>query len=597
MANYQLLKADIDKKVYQNGKQEITGANLNSVLNAMVTTLGAGYQFIGMATPTNPGTAQTPDYKCFYISTTPGTYTNMGGLIVADGEVALLKYDSSWTKEVTGIASADKLNQLGQRLGTIIDKQQILSATAGGNYEYIKITNIKQGDKFKVKADSSVGWSRLILTYNGLNANRLADWNDETYKNQWVEFTAPADITWIGFYIVASSIPTIDIAVEIGGLEKQISTVESKTESLEETVGTLSGDIIGLSGEVKELSEKVKSGKAQSELSYEWQQGVWGGDGNYNFENKTYKSTTIQPVHVGAMLICKFPEEARQLRVVGFDENNVFKEIYTGGNITSDTTITIQYPRIAFSETINGSTPITPSWDSGIKLILLDDLQYIKDIKDEIPFIKGKNIVSFGDSIMAGDGNSGKGIVDILKEKYGVSGQDYAVGGSAMQYFEGHGHIPTQIQAQINNNMAAPDVFLLDGLSNDIAYNGSVLGTLTESFDYKTQGYASFVGGMEYAIGLLKENYPQVPVIYMIPHSTPSRVYQAEVNYGEMARAICKKWSVPIIDVYSAGNLNARITFQKSLYCDSGGTHPNQLGYDKFYIPLALSMIKKSLNP
>ena len=112
MANYQLLKADIDAKVYQNGLQEITGENLNAVLNAMVTTLGAGYQFIGVATPTNPGTAQTPDYKCFYLATTPGTYTNLGGLVVADGEVALLKYDSSWTKEVTGIATADQLNQL-----------------------------------------------------------------------------------------------------------------------------------------------------------------------------------------------------------------------------------------------------------------------------------------------------------------------------------------------------------------------------------------------------------------------------------------------------------------------------------------------------
>ena len=107
MANYQLLKTDIDAKVYQNGAQEITGANLNSVLNAMVTTLGAGYQFIGMATPTNPGTAQTPDYKCFYIATTPGTYTNLGELVVAEGEVAILKYDTAWTKEVTGVATAN----------------------------------------------------------------------------------------------------------------------------------------------------------------------------------------------------------------------------------------------------------------------------------------------------------------------------------------------------------------------------------------------------------------------------------------------------------------------------------------------------------
>ena len=55
MANYQLLKADIDAKVYQNGHQEITGENLNYVLHQMVTTLGAEYQFAGVATiDTNP---------------------------------------------------------------------------------------------------------------------------------------------------------------------------------------------------------------------------------------------------------------------------------------------------------------------------------------------------------------------------------------------------------------------------------------------------------------------------------------------------------------------------------------------------------------
>ena len=112
MANYQLLKADIDKKVYQNGKQEITGENLNSILNAMVTTLGAGYQFISVATPTNPGTAQTPDYKCFYLATTPGTYTNLGGLVVADGEIAILKWDTSWSREAVGLASSKRVDQL-----------------------------------------------------------------------------------------------------------------------------------------------------------------------------------------------------------------------------------------------------------------------------------------------------------------------------------------------------------------------------------------------------------------------------------------------------------------------------------------------------
>ena len=116
MANYQLLKADIDKKVYQNGAQEITGANLNSVLNAMVTTLGAEYQFAGVATldpPTNPG---TPDAKVFYIANGEGTYTNFGGIKVMEDDVVVLYWDSSWHKESTGIASNEKLSELESKI-------------------------------------------------------------------------------------------------------------------------------------------------------------------------------------------------------------------------------------------------------------------------------------------------------------------------------------------------------------------------------------------------------------------------------------------------------------------------------------------------
>ena len=103
MANYQLLKADIDAKVYENRHREITGENLNAVLNAMVTTLGVGYQFMGIATPsTKPG---TPDQNVFYIASEIGTYSNFNGVVVPDGELAILTYFGTWTKDATGIAS------------------------------------------------------------------------------------------------------------------------------------------------------------------------------------------------------------------------------------------------------------------------------------------------------------------------------------------------------------------------------------------------------------------------------------------------------------------------------------------------------------
>ena len=66
-----------------------------------------GYLFMGVATPTtNPG---TPDQKVFYIASESGTYPNFGGLTVSDGEVAILKYNGTWTKDVTGAATAKEM--------------------------------------------------------------------------------------------------------------------------------------------------------------------------------------------------------------------------------------------------------------------------------------------------------------------------------------------------------------------------------------------------------------------------------------------------------------------------------------------------------
>lgn len=107
MSNYNSLKTTIDANIKQNGVQAITGQILNSVLNAMVTTLGAGYQFAGVATTaTNPG---TPDAKVFYIANGKGTYTNFGGIQVTEDDVVVLYWDSSWHKVSTGIASQENV--------------------------------------------------------------------------------------------------------------------------------------------------------------------------------------------------------------------------------------------------------------------------------------------------------------------------------------------------------------------------------------------------------------------------------------------------------------------------------------------------------
>ena len=117
MASYNELLALIDAYINQNGVQAITGQVLNGVLRAMVDQLGRGYTIMGTAVPsTDPG---TPDGPESWFASTPGTYTDMGGLTVANAELALLSYTPSdgWAKTTLtqGIVStsASVNNQVG----------------------------------------------------------------------------------------------------------------------------------------------------------------------------------------------------------------------------------------------------------------------------------------------------------------------------------------------------------------------------------------------------------------------------------------------------------------------------------------------------
>lgn len=127
--NYSVLKAAIEDNIKQNGMNAITGPVLQSALLAMINSLGANYQFAGVAvltpTPTQPG---TPDQNVYYIASEPGTYSNFDGLVVADGEVAVFKWNGSWSKQTTGAATAAALAELD---GDVVKDVKISEETTG----------------------------------------------------------------------------------------------------------------------------------------------------------------------------------------------------------------------------------------------------------------------------------------------------------------------------------------------------------------------------------------------------------------------------------------------------------------------------------
>ena len=131
--NYTNLRALIDANIKDNGNQEITGDILQQVLQAMVTALGAGYQYMGVATPA--GNPTVDDSKVFWLATAAGTYTNYGGAVLTGDELVILLYGSGWTAVSTGIATSAFVAAQASGKAVLSDVMAALSGKASGRGE------------------------------------------------------------------------------------------------------------------------------------------------------------------------------------------------------------------------------------------------------------------------------------------------------------------------------------------------------------------------------------------------------------------------------------------------------------------------------
>lgn len=145
MANYATLKAAIADVIKTNGTNAITGEILQQSLLSMINSLGAGYQFMGVATPTtNPG---TPDQNVFYIAFTPGTYSNFENFVVGDGQIAVFTYNGTWNKTAASFLDA---------IGQYVNKFSIVVEGSAGSYGQ-KNVHLFAGRRYYVSVENQVG--------------------------------------------------------------------------------------------------------------------------------------------------------------------------------------------------------------------------------------------------------------------------------------------------------------------------------------------------------------------------------------------------------------------------------------------------------
>lgn len=203
--------------------------------------------------------------------------------------------------------------------------------------------------------------------------------------------------------------------------------------------------------------------------------------------------------------------------------------------------------------------------------------------------LKGYTVMSFGDSIMHGDGNNYVGIADLMAQRYKMTAIDYSKGGSTFGEVSDRQQISNQILNAINNGHEA-DIILINGGTNDMRKVAP--GVMSDDFDYESHGRVDFCSGMEYALGLLRDYYSDTPVLYVRAHDMEYGIERNELHFGTLALDICDKWDVESADIFNVSGFDGHDDYMRSVYTvhtkkfpNGDSIHPNRLGYYKYYIP------------
>ena len=221
----------------------------------------------------------------------------------------------------------------------------------------------------------------------------------------------------------------------------------------------------------------------------------------------------------------------------------------------------------------------------------------------------GKSLLVFGDSIMYGSGNGGIGVGEYLEKDLGFKLTKYCVGGARVGYYEGKNWMVEQVREAVNDNPAA-DYIVFDGFTNDCYKTDGInydvpLGDLSQGFEgfdifAVEKENTTFSYCFENIVAALKRYFPQAKLLFVRPHNMGRRGEEIQRVYGDRAVEICKKWNVPVADVYKDTDLNTFLADHRDKYTADtynwgrgDSTHPNDLGYREKYMPLIESAIKK----
>ena len=578
MADYATLKAAIQAVIYENGNQEITGSVMQATLLAMVNSLGANYQYAGIATPsTNPG---TPDQNVFYLASTAGTYVNFGNIVLAEGEVAVLKYNGSWTKDTSGLASAEKVSQLDQKVDENIIGNKVLDNPGhpSGSMNFAPLRGQKYFLAFTVSRVS-------IFTITLRAAPGASGTNLQTIAAQ--TRYEPGDYV-IPFICTVDNVKYLRMGES--GNWPTLSSIE-----IYNTLKTAVFDTLLSKDQYTTLLENKYSGQYYNSSANLASTASWDAykEDVSAYIGKPYRLITF----------CPGGSSYASAHTMFVDsENNILDDVRSVNNVIEGTV-----PQGAKYLLISNRREQCPSptlWieQTGIRLATTEYVD--RRIGENKNNLKGQKISFIGDSITEGYGVSAQyRYCNIFCNKYGAVLNNLGVSSTCIANNTLDSMGPSRFVTRATQaNLSGSKLIVIFGGTNDFSYDSKAIGDLFAEETITASQYIgnkkkvavtdtdSFAGALHDLIATIRTNCPNVPIVFITPlkrgRYDTGRPTSKETNqwgdylddFCNAIKEICGYYSIPVLDANSISELDFSNSSIASLYSQDS-LHPNSAGH------------------
>lgn len=246
---------DLDYLKLEDITNELGNSTSLAVSQDLFTKLhNEGYKFAGIADLNTIPQNVTNDSKIYYITNTPGSYTNFNNIVVSDGEIAFLTYNGSWSKvvleDVASRSSVDELKSEVMRYGAIPFQFNVVgglntNGSESPNEAFVRtpFVPVKEGDviTYNIK-EGSAGWAALAA-YDS-NKSYLAELSIiGTGQPQDGKYVVPSTVAYIKLASLKSYVDTFAKSLFTADEVKHVTVGNEQIEDSSVSMNKLDKDV------------------------------------------------------------------------------------------------------------------------------------------------------------------------------------------------------------------------------------------------------------------------------------------------------------------------------------------------------------------